>query len=30
VSMWTGVPIVQLAGDETSRLLNMEEVVHRR
>ena len=30
VSMWTGVPIVQLAGDETSSLLNMEEVVHRR
>jgi ATP-dependent Clp protease ATP-binding subunit ClpC len=30
VSMWTGVPVVQLAGDETSRLLNMEEVVHRR
>jgi ATP-dependent Clp protease ATP-binding subunit ClpC len=30
VSMWTGVPVVQLAGDETSRLLSMEEVVHRR
>jgi ATP-dependent Clp protease ATP-binding subunit ClpC len=30
VSMWTGVPVVQLAGDETSRLLNMEEVMHRR
>jgi ATP-dependent Clp protease ATP-binding subunit ClpC len=30
VSMWTGVPVVQLAGDETSRLLNMEEVLHRR
>ncbi len=30
VSMWTGVPVVQLAGDETSRLLNMEEVVHKR
>ena len=30
VSMWTGVPVVQLAGDETSRLLNMEEVLHQR
>jgi len=30
VSMWTGVPVVQLAGDETSRLLNMEEALHRR
>jgi len=30
VSMWTGIPVVQLAGDETSRLLNMEEVLHRR
>ena len=30
VSMWTGIPLVQLAGDETSRLLNMEEVLHQR
>jgi ATP-dependent Clp protease ATP-binding subunit ClpC len=30
VSMWTGVPVVQLAGDETSRLLKMEEVIHER
>jgi len=30
VSMWIGVPVVQLASDETSRLLNMEEVLHRR
>ncbi|MDD5083010.1 MAG: ATP-dependent Clp protease ATP-binding subunit [Dehalococcoidales bacterium] len=30
VSMWTGIPLVQLAKDETSRLLNMEEVLHRR
>jgi len=30
VSMWTGIPVVQLAGDETSRLLNMEETLHRR
>ncbi len=30
VSMWMGIPVVQLTSDETSRLLNMEEVVHRR
>ncbi len=30
VSMWTSIPVVQLAGDETSRLLNMEEVIHQR
>jgi ATP-dependent Clp protease ATP-binding subunit ClpC len=30
VSMWSGVPVVQLAGDETSRLLNMEDVLHKR
>jgi ATP-dependent Clp protease ATP-binding subunit ClpC len=30
VSMWTGIPVVQLAEDETSRLLNMEEVLHKR
>ncbi len=30
VSMWTGIPVVQLASDETSRLLNMEEVLHKR
>ncbi|MFC2052140.1 ATP-dependent Clp protease ATP-binding subunit [Chloroflexota bacterium] len=30
VSMWTGIPVVQLSGDETSRLLNMEEVLHER
>ena len=30
VSMWTGIPVVQLSGDETSRLLHMEEVVHKR
>ncbi|MBU2608910.1 MAG: ATP-dependent Clp protease ATP-binding subunit [Chloroflexi bacterium] len=30
VGMWTGVPVVQLAGDETSRLLNMEEKLHER
>jgi len=30
VSMWTGIPVVQLSGDETSRLLNMEEALHKR
>jgi ATP-dependent Clp protease ATP-binding subunit ClpC len=30
VSMWTNIPVVQLAEDETSRLLNMEEALHRR
>jgi len=30
VSMWTGIPVVQLASDETNRLLNMEEVLHHR
>ena len=30
LSMWTGIPVVQIAGDETNRLLNMEEVIHQR
>jgi len=30
ISMWTGIPVVQLTSDETSRLLNMEEVLHKR
>ncbi|MDD5126876.1 MAG: ATP-dependent Clp protease ATP-binding subunit [Dehalococcoidales bacterium] len=30
VSMWTGVPVVQLAEDETSHLLQMEEALHKR
>ncbi|MCD6299681.1 MAG: ATP-dependent Clp protease ATP-binding subunit [Dehalococcoidales bacterium] len=30
VSMWTGIPVVQLASDEANRLLQMEEVLHRR
>ncbi len=30
VSMWTGVPVVQLTTDESSRLLQMEEALHRR
>jgi ATP-dependent Clp protease ATP-binding subunit ClpC len=30
VSMWTGVPVVQLTTDESSRLLQMEDALHRR
>ncbi|MBC7260803.1 MAG: AAA family ATPase, partial [Chloroflexi bacterium] len=30
VSMWTGIPSVRLAGEETERLLHMEEALHRR
>jgi ATP-dependent Clp protease ATP-binding subunit ClpC len=30
VGMWTGVPVVQLAEEETSRLLHMEEAIHKR
>ncbi|MFC1990451.1 ATP-dependent Clp protease ATP-binding subunit, partial [Chloroflexota bacterium] len=30
VSMWTGIPVVQLAEKETERLLHMEEVMHER
>jgi ATP-dependent Clp protease ATP-binding subunit ClpC len=30
VSMWTGIPVVQLASDEMKRLLHMEEVIHKR
>ena len=30
VSMWTGIPVTRLAQDETARLLQMEQVLHRR
>ncbi|MBI4295193.1 MAG: ATP-dependent Clp protease ATP-binding subunit [Chloroflexi bacterium] len=30
VSMWTGIPVSRLASDESSRLLQMEEALHRR
>ncbi len=30
VSMWTGIPLVKLTIDETTRLLQMEEAIHRR
>jgi ATP-dependent Clp protease ATP-binding subunit ClpC len=29
VSMWTGVPVMQLAQEESARLLNMEEELHK-
>ena len=29
-SMWTGIPIVRLTTDESSRLLHMEEEIHKR
>ncbi len=30
VAMWTGIPVVQLASDESTRLLKMEEALHKR
>jgi ATP-dependent Clp protease ATP-binding subunit ClpC len=30
VSMWTGVPVMQIAQEESQRLLNMEEALHKR
>ena len=30
VSMWTGIPVARLSSDESSRLLQMEEVLHGR
>lgn len=30
VSSWTGVPVQKVTTDETNRLLNMEETLHRR
>jgi len=30
VSMWTGIPLVQLEEKETERLLHMEEALHKR
>lgn len=30
VSMWTGVPVVQLTQEESERLLKMEEILHGR
>ncbi|HBC29904.1 MAG TPA: ATP-dependent Clp protease ATP-binding subunit ClpC [Clostridiales bacterium] len=30
VSQWTGIPVKKLQGDESERLLNMEEILHKR
>ncbi len=30
VAMWTGVPVMQIAQEESERLLQMEEVLHQR
>ncbi len=30
VSMWTGIPVTRIAGEESERLLQMEEALHRR
>jgi ATP-dependent Clp protease ATP-binding subunit ClpC len=30
VSMWTGIPVVQMTSDESKRLLGMEEALHKR
>ncbi|OQY21182.1 MAG: NDP-hexose 4-ketoreductase [Anaerolineaceae bacterium 4572_32.1] len=30
VSMWTGIPLTRLAGEESERLLNMENELHKR
>ncbi len=30
VGMWTGIPVKRLKGDETLRLMNMEDALHKR
>ncbi|MDO8688668.1 MAG: ATP-dependent Clp protease ATP-binding subunit [Dehalococcoidia bacterium] len=30
VSMWTGIPVKRIAGEESARLLQMEEALHKR
>ncbi len=30
VSMWTGIPVMRMAGEETERMMHMEEALHRR
>jgi ATP-dependent Clp protease ATP-binding subunit ClpC len=30
VSVWTGIPVAQVAEEETDRLLNLEEILHKR
>jgi len=30
ISMWTGIPVKRIAGEESARLLEMEEALHKR
>src|SRR5690606_31668599 len=30
VSMWTGIPVMRIAGEESERLMHMEEALHNR
>jgi ATP-dependent Clp protease ATP-binding subunit ClpC len=30
VAMWTGIPVTRMAGEETAKLIEMEETLHRR
>ncbi|MEO8612482.1 MAG: ATP-dependent Clp protease ATP-binding subunit [Chloroflexota bacterium] len=30
VAMWTGIPVMRIAGEESERLMQMEEVLHQR
>jgi ATP-dependent Clp protease ATP-binding subunit ClpC len=30
VAMWTGIPVTRMAGEETAKLMEMEETLHRR
>jgi ATP-dependent Clp protease ATP-binding subunit ClpC len=30
VSMWTGIPVTSISGDESERLIHMEEFLHKR
>jgi ATP-dependent Clp protease ATP-binding subunit ClpC len=30
VAMWTGIPVMRIAGEESERLLQMEEALHKR
>ncbi len=30
VAMWTGIPVMRIAGEESSRLMQMEEALHNR
>ena len=30
VAMWTGIPVMRIAGEETVRLMEMEKALHKR